>query len=77
MPADVDPGDGHVIARTIPLKIQTLKKQGAEWLYIGPDTFIGYTHRRLVTFAALDDNLPSFASNESAIREGHALYGLF
>lgn len=50
---------------------------GAEWLYLGPDTFIGYTHRKLVTFYAVTVDLPTFTANQSAIRDGFALYGLY
>ena len=46
-------------------------------MYLGPDTFVAYTQRRLTTYAALDEDLPSFTANESAIRDGNALYGMF
>lgn len=74
-PVDIHDGVPH--AKSIPKKIEQLKKEGAEWLYIGADTFTGYTHRSLTTTASVYYGLPSFTSNESAMRSGHALYGIF
>lgn len=46
-------------------------------MYIGADTFTGFTHRQITTTAALTYGLPSFTANESAMRTGHAMYGIF
>lgn len=73
----VDVVDGLPSAKSIPKKIDQLKRKGAEWLYIGPDTFTGFTNRRITTFHAITARLPSFTANESAMRTGHALYGMF
>lgn len=61
----------------IPRLIGQLKRQGAEFLYMGPDTLIGQTHRDLVTQAALENGLPSFSAIESPVRNSKALFGLF
>ena len=58
-------------------QIAQLKARGAEWLYLGPDTFVAFTHRARTTEAAVKAGLPAFTANESAIRDAHALFGLF
>lgn len=62
---------------TLAPQIDQLKARGAEWLYLGPDTFVAFTHRQLTTDAAVKAGLPSFSANESAIRDANALFGLF
>jgi putative ABC transport system substrate-binding protein len=62
---------------TLSTQIEKLKARGAEWLYLGPDTFVAFTHRQLTTQAAARLALPSFSANESAVRDAHALFGLF
>ena len=69
--------DGSPDAGSLPALVRKVKSRGAEWLYIGPDTFVGFTHRKTTTDAALRAGLPSFTANESAIRDGSALFGLF
>jgi putative ABC transport system substrate-binding protein len=55
--------------------IAEIKAEGADWLYLLPDTFLG-TIYDLVTPQALSLGLPSFGAAELAIREGGALAGL-
>lgn len=62
---------------TLAPQIEKLKSRGAQWLYLGPDTFVAFTHRQVTTEAAVKTGLPSFSANESAIRDAHALFGLF
>lgn len=62
---------------TLAAKIRRVKERGAEWLYLGPDTFVGFTHRKLTTDASLEAKLPAFTANESAIRDANSLFGLF
>lgn len=62
---------------TLTPQIQRLKDRGAQWLYLGPDTFVAFTHRQLTTEAAVRAGLPAFSANESAIRDAHSLFGLF
>ena len=69
--------DGLPDPASLPGLIHQVKARGAEWLYIGPDTFVGFTHRKITTNAAIAAGLPSFTANESAIRNGNALFGLF
>ena len=69
--------DGRPDPKTISETVALVKEQGAQWLYLGPDTFIGFTHRKLTTDASLKAGLPAFSANESAIRDANALLGLF
>jgi len=46
-----------------------------QFLYIGPDTFIG-VYRDLVTAEAMDLNLPTFTATELEIRHSNAMLGL-
>jgi putative ABC transport system substrate-binding protein len=62
---------------TLGPRIESLKARGAEWLYLGPDTFVAFTHRQVTTEAAVRAGLPAFSANESAIRDANALFGLF
>lgn len=55
--------------------VQQLARDGAEWLYYLPDTFLGQNYSR-VSAAALQARLPTFGAAELAIREGGALTGL-
>lgn len=68
---------GEPDAKTLAAKIAMVKERGAEWLYLGPDTFVGFTHRQITTDASLKMKLPAFTANESAIRDANALFGLF
>jgi putative ABC transport system substrate-binding protein len=58
-------------------KIALVKAAGAQWLYLGPDTFVGFTHRKKTTSESLKINLPVFTANESAIRDADSLFGMF
>lgn len=49
--------------------------EGANWLYLLPDTFLGTQYDRVVP-AALAGRLPTFGAAELAIRQGGALVGL-
>lgn len=73
----VDPSTGDPNADNIPKKIKSVKDNGAQWLYVGPDTFVGFTHRRLTTQTAIEYGLPSFTPNQSAIKDSFATLGVF
>ena len=55
--------------------IADIKRAGAQWLYLLPDTFLGTIYDR-VTPAALAQQLPTFGAAELAVRSGGALAGL-
>lgn len=61
----------------LPAMIQRIAAQKVDFLYIGPSTFLAFTHRDLVTRAALDAGLPTFCATESIVRKAQCLFGLF
>lgn len=61
----------------LPGLIQRLRERGADLLYIGPSTFLAFTHRDLVTRTAMFAGLPTFCATESVVRKSHCLFGLF
>jgi putative tryptophan/tyrosine transport system substrate-binding protein len=73
----IDVVDGKPDPSSLPAKIAQVKAAGADWLYMGPDTFVSLTHQRIVTRAALDNQLPTFAATETPIRAGDGLFGLY
>jgi putative ABC transport system substrate-binding protein len=62
--------------KSIPAKIKKLREKGSEWLYIGPDTFMGFTHRDVTTLSALEAGMLSFTIGEHPIRYSHAAFGV-
>jgi len=61
----------------LPALIAGLARRGADFLYIGPSTFLAFTHRDTVTQAAIDAHLPTFCATESAVRQSGCMFGLF
>jgi putative tryptophan/tyrosine transport system substrate-binding protein len=55
--------------------VRELKEQGAEWLYLPPDSFLGTQAEKVVIPAAMELGLPTFASTEQLMEAG-ALSGL-
>lgn len=68
--------DGEPDAAAIPALVGSLKTRGADFLYIGPETFIRAALQEVVVRAALAMGLPSFCPLESAVRRHGALFGL-
>ncbi len=56
--------------------IDGLAKRGAQFLYIGPDTFVANQQRAVVAEAALLAGLPTFSATELIVRENSALLAL-
>ncbi|MPN15275.1 hypothetical protein SDC9_162605 [bioreactor metagenome] len=80
----------EVLSATLPLRasgepddaaiapaIADVARQGADLLYVGPITYLAYTHRDQVTSAALTHKLPTFCATESIIRQSGCMFGLF
>ena len=67
--------EGRPTANGVEEIIADIKRQGADWLYLLPDTFLGTVYDR-VTPAALAQKLPTFGAAELAVRQGGALVGL-
>lgn len=66
--------DGKPSAASIPAKVAEVKEAGAQFLYIPPDTFIN-VNRDILTGAALESGLPSFAAAENPVVNSKALFG--
>ena len=58
--------DNKVIAAGIEEKILALKQAGAEWLYLGPDSFL-FSQIERIAAAALEHRLPTFSATEGAL----------
>ena len=66
--------DGRPHADGIEERVATLRAAGAEWLYLGPDTYL-FTQITRVAAAAMKARLPTFATTESYL-ESQVLAGL-
>lgn len=66
---------GEPDADAVPRLVREAKDAGAEFLYIGPDSFTAVVGKAL-TLAAIDNRLPTFASTETPLREARAMFGL-
>ncbi|MET1114147.1 MAG: ABC transporter substrate-binding protein [Comamonas sp.] len=69
-------GETPDAAQIAPL-VADIAARGADLLYIGPITFLAFTHRDVVTQAALRYRLPTFCATESIVRRSGCLFGLF
>jgi putative tryptophan/tyrosine transport system substrate-binding protein len=58
--------DGKPLATGIPEKIAALKQAGAEWLYLGPDTYL-FSQLAPVAAAALEQRLATFSATEAVL----------
>ncbi|MBC7906328.1 MAG: ABC transporter substrate-binding protein [Rhodospirillaceae bacterium] len=70
----VDLVDGKPSVTTIPAKVAKVKADGVDFLYIPPDTFLN-VNRDILTQAALDQKLPTFAAAENPVLNSMALFG--
>lgn len=66
---------GQPVADGVEQLVEQLSADGAEWLYLLPDTFLGSLYHRVMP-TALRLRLPSFGAAELAVRTGGALVGL-
>jgi putative ABC transport system substrate-binding protein len=55
--------------------IRELKEQKVDWLYLPPDSFLGTVSKGVIIPAAMQNQLPTFASTEQLVETG-ALIGL-
>lgn len=70
----VDVVEGKPSVASIPNKVAEVKAAGVEFLYIPPDTFLN-VNRDILTEAALEQKLPSFAAAENPVLNSKALFG--
>ncbi len=73
-PAPLD-GNGNPQGSAVPMLVRQAKDDGADWLYIGPDSFTAVNADAL-TGTALDARLPSFAATELPLKTAKAMSGL-
>lgn len=55
--------------------VREMKQQGADWLYLPPDSYLNTQTKNLIIPAAMEAKLPTFASTEGLMETG-ALMGL-
>jgi putative ABC transport system substrate-binding protein len=55
--------------------VREMKQQGADWLYLPPDSYLNTQTKSLIIPAAMEVGLPTFASTEGLMETG-ALMGL-
>jgi putative tryptophan/tyrosine transport system substrate-binding protein len=68
---------GNPDASALPGIIRRIGERKVDFLYIGPSTFLAFTHRDLVTQSALDAKVPTFCATESIVRKAKCMFGLF
>ena len=58
--------DGKAVPANIEDKVRAMKLAGAEWLYLGPDTYL-FSQIERVANAAMAQRLPTFSATEAAL----------
>ncbi len=74
LPVPLD-GDGQPMASALPALVGEVAQLGPQFLYLGPDSFLG-ENAQAVTDAANAVGLPTFTSTERLLAGSDALYGL-
>jgi putative ABC transport system substrate-binding protein len=69
--------NGEPEISALPGLIRGIAERHADFLYIGPSTFLAFSNRDLVTQAAIDARLPTFCATESIVRQARCMFGLF
>lgn len=67
--------NGRPDGSTVPALVREIKGDGAEFLYIGPDSFTA-VHGEALTGAAIEVKLPTFAATERPLVSAKAMIGL-
>jgi putative ABC transport system substrate-binding protein len=58
--------DGKPLAQGIEEKVASLRRAGADWLYLGPDSFL-FSQLERIAAAAMAQRLPTFSATEAAL----------
>lgn len=66
---------GLAIVSSIPQLVAGIRQVAPDFLYLGPDSFVGANCKQ-ITELALHHRIPVFSATEVALREGTALFGL-
>lgn len=67
---------GEADVGALPDIMHRLSEFGIDFLYIGPSTFLAFTHRERVTRLALEYSIPTFCATESIVRKASCLFGI-
>lgn len=67
--------DGKPNAAELPTLLARLAARDPQFLYLGPDSFIG-ANSSIITDLALELDLPTFSATEPPLRKANALFGL-
>ncbi|MEI7432160.1 MAG: ABC transporter substrate-binding protein [Betaproteobacteria bacterium] len=67
--------DGQPNAAELPAALARIAAKDPQFLYLGPDSFIG-ANSPLITQQAIELGLPTFSATEPALRKDRALFGL-
>jgi putative ABC transport system substrate-binding protein len=67
--------DGRPDPAAIPALLRRARSEGADWLYIPPDTFLN-DHRAVLTGTAIAEGLPAFSATERFVGFAEGLAGL-
>ncbi len=73
-PVPLDP-DGKSRADSLPDLVREVGKTKPDFVYLGPDSFLG-ANRRVVTEAAAEAGVPTFVSSEVYLKSAEALAGV-
>ena len=68
---------GNPVSAELPGMVARMAEKKIDLLYIGPSTFLAFTHRDLLTQSALDAGVPTFCATETVVRKAKCLFGLF
>ncbi|MES2049161.1 MAG: ABC transporter substrate-binding protein [Pseudomonadota bacterium] len=66
---------GLAMVSSLPQLMEQVSQAAPDFLYLGPDSFIGANSKQVTTLA-LQHRIPVFSATEVALREGKALFGL-
>ena len=66
---------GLAMASSLPQLMDEVSQAAPDFLYLGPDSFIGANSKQITTLA-LQHRVAVFSATEVALREGKALFGL-
>ncbi|WP_129781724.1 ABC transporter substrate binding protein [Peristeroidobacter soli] len=69
--------NGAIDVAALAAQVRSLKQEGVDFLYLGPETFITSSLQKAVAQAALAVGLPTYSALESAVHDNGALFGVF
>lgn len=61
---------------TIPDLVREAAREGADFIYIGPDTLVASNNSKILAQTALEEKIPTFCATEFPVRNADMLMGL-